>query len=156
MPASGPRDQSTSTTSRSALNIAFTAQNDWSDSNSNTISLVKGQTYFTSKARFALCAQNGGWLFVDDSYGRQGYVPLAVVRLRKLVRPPLQHVETDIPNEVSNMVPPTDPSMMDPSLQQMNLSMIPEQTQPPLIRMPIPEVHGNSIVLPHPSSDANK
>jgi hypothetical protein len=128
------------TTSRESLNVAFKAPNDWSYPDSKTMRLVKGQTYFTSKSRILFCSQNGGWLLVDDSHGNQGYVPLSVVKPRKIDKPPSQSLETEISNDITTTIP----------------SMVPEQAQPTIIKMPITDVHDNPISLPHQLKDSNE
>lgn len=125
---------------------------DWSCSDTKTIPLVKGQTYFTSNSRVSLCTQNGGWLLVNDSYGRQGYVPYQLVKPRKIISQPSQPVVTDISIDASTNIPSMNPLMVP----QIDPSMVLEQTPPPLIRMPITDMHANPIPVPHPLNDSNK
>lgn len=109
--------------------------------------LVKGQTYFTTKARASLCSQNGGWLLVEDSNGKKGYIPASMVKSCKINRPPSEFVETKISNDVTTI--PSMFPLMDPST-------VPEQAQPTIGRMPITDVHDNPISLPHPLNDSNE
>lgn len=49
---------------------------DWNNrSQTNTISVVKGQNYFTTNKYISLSNRNNGWLYVEDSNGQKGYVP---------------------------------------------------------------------------------
>lgn len=59
------------------LELVITAQDDWESYFSNTLSLVRGKSYKTAKPMPTFRAPNGGWIFVCDSNGQNGIVPMS-------------------------------------------------------------------------------
>lgn len=56
------------------------AQDNWESYFPNTLSLVKGNSYKTAKPLPTFCAPNGGWIFVCDSNGQNGLVPMSAFK----------------------------------------------------------------------------
>lgn len=115
------------------MGLVVKACNDWNSLDVRTIPLVKGQVYYTSKARLVMANQNGGWLLVNNQNGQKGYVPVNMLKLRSTINPPPQSI---IP-EISNITP---------TLNQHEI--IPEQIQPQFSTTPIQNVLNNSVALP--------
>lgn len=59
----------------------FKAPCGWNCGDPQTIPLLKGNIYSTTSSRIAKCAQNGGWLLIDNSNGQKGYVPFELLKL---------------------------------------------------------------------------
>lgn len=113
---------------------------DWSSPDPNSISLVKGETYMSSKARLNDSEQNGGWLLVEDVNGKSGFVPLKMLKIKCLMNMnPQSQPVIDISNPTSNVILP-----------------IAEQVPLPQSISPIIDVHNNPIDLPHPFLDCDK
>lgn len=114
---------------------------DWSSPDPKSISLVKGETYVSSKTRLNDCEQNGGWLLVDDINGKSGFVPLKMLKIKRLMNmnPQSQPVTHEISNATSNVIP-----------------SIAEQIPQPQLISPIIDVHNNPIDLPHQFLDCDK
>lgn len=116
-----------------------TAQCDWSSADPKTIPLVKGKSYLTSQENIA-SARETGWLLVDNFDRKQGYVPLTAFKSRKTDNRSLESQIQGVPN-VSSYPPPSN--------------LINEQMQPKS-SIPVTDVHGNPIALPHPLVDCDK
>lgn len=116
-----------------------TAQCDWSSADPKTIPLVKGKSYLTSQENIA-SARETGWLLVDNFDRKQGYVPLTAFKSRKIDNRSLESQIQGVPN-VSSYPPPSN--------------LIHEQMQPKS-SIPVTDVHGNPIALPHPLVDCDK
>lgn len=107
--------------------MAIRASNDWSSLDPRTIPLVRGQIYYTTRARLEMATQNGGWLIVTNPNGNNGYVPFDMLLRRPTNNPPPQSF---IP-EISNV--------------ESTLESIPEQIQPPSSTTPIPIICDNCV-----------
>jgi len=109
--------------------------NDWNNrSLKNTISVVKGQNYFTTNKYISSSIQNGGWLFVEDLNGQKGYVPSKYF--------------FKTPRKVTQLQPKT-PEMPNLTYQVLPVNqngVIHEQVQPLSTTMPIPVMHDNPII----------
>lgn len=91
------------------------SQYNWNTRRPETIPLVKGQNYRTRGSYMQESFQNGGWLYVKNSKGRKGYVPLYMLQHPKMdhVHPLVQPIYSEIyPNVINEVEIPTDPEQI--------------------------------------------
>lgn len=115
--------------------LVFRALTDWNNySLANTISVVKGQNYFTTNKRIMSSTRNG-WLLVEDSNGQKGYVP--------------PNVFFKTSRKVNTQLQPKTPEMLNLRYQVLPVNqndVIHEQVQPLSTIVPIPVMHDNPII----------
>lgn len=127
------------------LNIMMKSKQNWSSSTPQTMRLEEGQCYWTSNSRLAASQENGGWLLVDDSDGRRGYIPYSLFKLNLASN----HTSLQPLSPKSNI---QNPCFASPVISKQNANN--EIIQ--LVMTPIVDAHNNPVALPHPLINDNE
>lgn len=107
--------------------------------------MVDGQCYWTSNSRLAASHENGGWLLVNDSNGRRGYIPNSLLNLNV----PPNHTPSQ---SLKPKLPIKNPRVLSPKISKQNVNNQMSQS----VSTPIVDIHNNPVVLPHSIIKDNK
>lgn len=108
----------------------------------DTISVVKGRSYITTNKEMMLSTQNGGWIYVKDFYGHEGYAPIKL-----FINTHKNDNTQSIMAELSNV---TAQDVLAVNQNEVN----PKQIQPQsTTTVQIPVKHNNPVIPSQPLTD---